>query len=582
MNDLDQLKTLLFGAEKQALDSITERVGRREARTVDVAEILPEAIHQSHKSGVDLVESLTEPVGECVQRALHDDPETFSNALYPVMGPAIRKSILATLRNFAQQINAAVEHSISPKGLKWRWQASRAGVPFGQFLLQKTLQYRVEQAYLISRENGLLIGHVHHEASKIKDSDAVSAMFTAIQDFVKESFSPDRSGRLESADMGEFTLWAIHGPHALLVCVIRGVPPKAMRADLSAVLERIHFRYGDAIREYKGDTASVVGVEADLERCLRLEAHRDREERGSNKALWIAALVLLLAVAALSGYRSWTQWQQFDRLQAALESTPGIHVTEIERNGAEFAVRGLRDPLAVTIQEVATAAQVDADRVTAEMQPFQSLQPEIIEARARSRLSPPPTAQLAVSGSTLVISGDAPSIWRQQAEARYSSLAGISSLDTSALNVSDQDAPEAPGDGAAEVPDQDGIAARADRLNSHAFRFASDVVLAAGAGDELRRYAEDLRSLRNDAAAAGYLVDVTLYGSTDASGNDSVNAELARRRADVVKSVFAEYEIPVLHTARLQDQLEPDISTDDPSWRFVRVDLRLRPMPNQQ
>ena len=70
MNDLDQLKTLLFGAEKQALDSITERVGRREARTVDVAEILPEAIHQSHKSGVDLVESLTEPVGECVQLSL--------------------------------------------------------------------------------------------------------------------------------------------------------------------------------------------------------------------------------------------------------------------------------------------------------------------------------------------------------------------------------------------------------------------------------------------------------------------------------------------------------------------------------
>jgi OOP family OmpA-OmpF porin len=574
MNDLDQLKTLLFGAEKQALDSITERVGRREARTADVAEILPEAIHQSHKSGVDLVESLTEPVGECVRRALHDDPETFSNALYPVMGPALRKSIMATLRNFAQQLNAAVEHSVSPKGLKWRWQASRAGIPFGEFLLQKTLQYRVEQAYLISRENGLLIGHVHHEASKIKDSDAVSAMFTAIQDFVKESFSPDRSGRLESADMGEFTLWAIHGPHALLVCVIRGVPPKAMRADLSAILERIHFRYGDAIREYKGDTASVAGVEADLERCLRLEAHRDREKRGSKRLLWIAALVLLLVVVGLSGYRSWTQWQQFDRLRAALASTPGIHITEIERNGAEFAIRGLRDPLAMTVQEVATAAQVDTGLVTAEMQPFQSLQPEIIEARARSLLAPPSTARLAVNGSTLVISGDASSAWRRQVEARHASLAGISSLDISALKVSDQDAPG--------LPDQDGIAARTDTLNKQTFRFASDLVFAAGAEDGLRRYAEDLRSLCNDAAAAGYLVDVTLYGSTDASGGEAANAELARRRADVVANLFAEYEVPVLRTRRLQEQLEPHISTDDPSWRFVRIDLSLRPIPKQQ
>ena len=231
MSDLDELKNLLFGAEKEALDTIAARVESREVRSADVADVLPEAIHQSHRKGGELVESLTEPVGECLQNAFRDDPETYGNALYPVMGPAIRKSIMHALRGFAQQINEAVEHSISPKGLKWRLQASRAGIPFGDFILQKTLLYRVEQAYLISRENGLLMSHVHHEASKIKDSDAVSAMFTAIQDFVKESFSPDRTGRLESADMGDFTLWAVHGPHALLVCVIRGIPPRSLRGD---------------------------------------------------------------------------------------------------------------------------------------------------------------------------------------------------------------------------------------------------------------------------------------------------------------------------------------------------------------
>ena len=137
MNDLDQLKELLFGAEKEALDSIADRVESRDVRTVDVADILPEAIHQSHKRDSELVESLTQPVGECLQRAFRDDPETYGDALYPVMGPAIRKSIMHALRGFTQQINEAVEHSISPKGLRWRWQASRAGVPFGEFLLQK-------------------------------------------------------------------------------------------------------------------------------------------------------------------------------------------------------------------------------------------------------------------------------------------------------------------------------------------------------------------------------------------------------------------------------------------------------------
>ena len=185
MNDLDQLKELLFGAEKEALDSISERVERLDVRTVDVADILPEAIHQSFGKDDELVESLSKPVGECLKREFRDDPQSYGDALYPVMGPAIRKSIMHALRGFSQQINQAVEHSISPKGLKWRWEASRAGVPFGEYVMQKSLRYRVEQAYLISRENGLLVSHVHHQASKIKDSDAVSAMFTAIQDFVK-------------------------------------------------------------------------------------------------------------------------------------------------------------------------------------------------------------------------------------------------------------------------------------------------------------------------------------------------------------------------------------------------------------
>ena len=52
MNDLEQLKELLFGAEKQALDSISERVERREIRTADVI------------VGVHLQGSLQQPVLE--------------------------------------------------------------------------------------------------------------------------------------------------------------------------------------------------------------------------------------------------------------------------------------------------------------------------------------------------------------------------------------------------------------------------------------------------------------------------------------------------------------------------------------
>ncbi|MDH3305020.1 MAG: hypothetical protein OEM50_01055 [Gammaproteobacteria bacterium] len=565
MNDLDQLKELLFGAEKQALDSISERVERREIRTADVADILPEAIHQSHQKDGELVESLTQPVGECLQQALRDEPETYADALYPVMGPAIRKSIMHALRNFSQQINEAVEHSVSPTGLKWRWQASRAGIPFGEYVLQKTMRYRVEQAYLISRENGLLVDHVHHESSKIKDSDAVSAMFTAIQDFVKESFSPDRTGRLESADMGEFTLWAVHGPHALLVCVIRGVPPKSLRADLSAILERIHFRYGDAIREYKGDTSTVPDVEDELERCLRFEARDESTKKREGPPGPVLVLLLLLALAAVFfGVRSWMYSQQQEELEAALNATPGLYVTSIDRDGGHFTVRGLRDPLAMNVADVAESIDIPSDRVSVSMQPFQSLQPEILAERAARMLGKPESVDFRVSGTTLHASGQAPWAWRQQLRSRFNSLVGIDRLDVSGLQGNDRQQ----------------IADRVAGLNQRQFFFGSGVEFLDGDQARLREFATELAGLVDEAREFGYLVSVTAKGSADSVGSAAANAALADRRATVAAQILAASGI----NARILSQPELGFADEPPredvSLRFVQFDLQLEPLPD--
>ena len=429
MNDLDELKSLLFGAEKQTLDSIAERVERRETRAADVADILPEAISSSHRKGGELVDALKEPVGRCLQESFHEQPQFYGDALYPVMGPAIRKSIMHTLRTFAEEINTAMEQSLSAKGIRWRFQAWRAGVPFGEFVLQQTLLFRVEQAYLISRENGLLIAHVHHEVAKIKDSDAVSAMFTAIQDFVKESFSPDRTGRLETADMGEFTLWAVHGPHALLVCVIRGLPPKSLRADLSAILERIHFRYGDAIRNYAGDTGTVEGVEEELTSCLRFEAQQAKAS--GRKRISLPSVILLAAMLALVvgyAFMRWNQVKDYQRFADSLAATPGIYVGELQRDGADMHLRGMRDPLAASVAEVAAAAGIETARVTADLRPFQSLDAAIVLRRATQVLQPPDGVDLSLSGTELVASGPVPLGWRTGLRAELAAMPGIGSL----------------------------------------------------------------------------------------------------------------------------------------------------------
>ena len=580
MSDLEKLKDLLFGAEKQVLDSISERVESRELRSADVADILPEAVRTSHGNGGELVESLREPVGQCLKQEFRDDPQAYGDALYPVMGPAIRKSIMHALRTFTQQINEALEQSLTPQGLSWRIQAWRAGVPFGDFVVQKTLLYRVEQAYLISRENGLLVGHAQHEAARIKDSDAVSAMFTAIQDFVKESFSPDRTGRLESADMGEFTLWAVHGPHALLVCVIRGVPPRSLRTDLSAVLERIHFRYGDAIRTYSGDTASVPDVEEELAACLRLEA---KQQTGTSKKglSWPLLIILIIIVGAIGYFAvtGWLQAQQVAKLDAALTETPGLYVTNIDRNRQKILVRGLRDPLAPTVSAVAAAHGLSDAEIVAEMQAFQSLDPVLLVRRAVNRFGLPDGVSFAVEGSRLIVSGPAPVDWREEVALAYKTLAGIDDVEFTmspekeAVAAPVVDLEQVDEAAAAPVVDQERLDAVVRELNGRAFYFESGTTLTAQSAEALTAYAEQLRAADADLALSGSRLNIIATGFTDQVGTPEANAVLARQRVEAIAAALVELGWDGAIITRSGPGRDTDASQVDPSLRRVDIEL---------
>ena len=340
MNDIDRLKQLLFGNEKKALDAITRRLETPESRTADISDVLPEAVLRSHASDPRLVRALEEPVELCIKNSIRKDPGDFADALFPVIGPAIRKAIADALRSMTQSLNQAIENSLS---VRTRFKAWRAGVPLGQYILQRNLIYCVEQAFLIKRADGLLIEHMHHEDALSRDSDAVSAMFTAIQDFIQDSFEQDSSENLTTAVMGELSLWAVHGPNAVLVCVIRGVPPAGLRTELSEILENIHLGYGDALAAYDGHAGSVAGIELELEKCLLLEQRQAGEPAAARKP--VAALIflaLLLGLLAWWAVSSYADNRRLSDFRAALESTPGIVVNEMRWRGGKVVVRGLR------------------------------------------------------------------------------------------------------------------------------------------------------------------------------------------------------------------------------------------------
>ncbi|MDH3645212.1 MAG: OmpA family protein [Gammaproteobacteria bacterium] len=438
MNDIDKIKDLLFGHEKKALDAITRRLEIPESRTADISDVLPESVLRSH-ADKRLAPALQEPVEQCLKESIRRDPEDFADALFPVIGPAIRKSISEALRSMVQSLNQTIENSMS---LRTRYQAWRAGVPLGQFILQRNILYRVEEVFLIKREDGLLVEHLQHDDVVSTDSDAVSAMFTAIQDFIHDSFSQGENETLTTAVMGELALWAVHGPKAILVCVIRGVAQASLRTQLREILEQIHLRHGEAVASFDGGTR-LSGVTMELDKCLTLERRKDTiATEAARRKLPLPALLLLAAIVLLAGWVIFSRYmdaRQLASFRDALDATPGIVVNDIQRKGGKIVVRGLRDPLSGAPSDIAPGSQIEPAELRLELAPYQSLDTAIVERRARRILQPPPGVGLHLEGNRLRLSGSAPMKWKQRVQTLAVALPGVDFVDTSRMSMSDME-----------------------------------------------------------------------------------------------------------------------------------------------
>src|SRR5271157_5846550 len=111
-----ELRQLILAPEQEALERLHQRVDDPASRTEDVGSVVAEAIQLRRKQGGD--EALSAALAPTIEIALREsvrkDPGTLADALFPVMGPAIRRSILETLRSFLDSFNQIMkERSVS-------------------------------------------------------------------------------------------------------------------------------------------------------------------------------------------------------------------------------------------------------------------------------------------------------------------------------------------------------------------------------------------------------------------------------------------------------------------------------------
>ena len=131
-------------------------------RAEDVSRVLAEAVairSQEDRRADRRAHAVTGGRGHRPLRA--QELEVLVDALFPVMGPAIRKAISST---FAEMLERSTRRSVSvspPRDSRWRIEAWRTGKSFSEVVPLRTLVFRVEQVFLIHRKTGLLLQHVH-------------------------------------------------------------------------------------------------------------------------------------------------------------------------------------------------------------------------------------------------------------------------------------------------------------------------------------------------------------------------------------------------------------------------------------
>ncbi len=521
--ELSELRELILGPERRRARERARRLVAG-ATPEELAELLPKAIALRAGRDRQLARALAPTVERAISESVRRNPREIASAIFPVLGPAIRKAIAETLAGLVASINSKIEDSLSPRGLRWRVEAWRTGVPYAQIVLKHALVYRVEQVFLIHAETGLLLSHAWAPDLAASDPDLISGMLTAIRDFVADSFSPERdAGGLRQFSVGELTVMVEQGPRAMIAAVVRGQAPDTLLTKLQDTVETIHLQFFAPLADFDGDTSPLAGVRPLLEECLATVVATGRERTG-RRAVWLTWAIAALLVILVVGGIAWRSHQRWSRAVAQLRSEPGIVLVRAERSG-RWSFTGLRDPMAADPSTLLATAGVDTAAVEQHWERYLSLQPQLVLARARAALSPPAGVTLALAGDTLRLRGSASLRWFATTARTAGLPPGVAVLDLSRVT------PDIPHELAGRV---------ADVERERILFGVGSAALDSPARAALTRVAAALVRVQTAAAVLGANATIELAGRTDPTGTDATNQTLSRERAETVLAALAE------------------------------------------
>ena len=512
---LDELRHLILEPEQKALRKLQERLDNPKRRAYDISRVLPHALMLCSSQNAALAKELKPQMDTLINASIGKNSKIFIKTLSRMIGPAVRSAISEKI----QSMNQALAHSFSIKGLKWRWEALRTGKSFAEIVMLHSLIFRVEQAFLIHKETGLLLQNVVAQDVVSHDADLVSGMLTAIQDFVKDSFKTSGEDGLETLQVGELSVWIEEGPQVLLAVVIRGQASLELRTVLRDSLESIYLEKAEALETFQGDNATFEEIKPYLEICLQA---RYKSESGQRTIyFWTLFTMLGIAISVWIYFIPWREHQQWTQCLNKLREQPGIVITSTEKHRGTYIINGLRDALAPDPKQLLTKLNSCPEKLSMRWKPYYAMEPGFILKRSKQVLQPPESIDLTYEDGALKAQGSAPHQWIAEARILARAIPGVFQfwgnqvVDTELKQLN-------------QVKQQLEIRTFYFKLNTTAFSTVSD--------NDLAKLLTDVYNILNLSEILNQKIHIQIKGHTDSSGTERRNSNLSLKRAQQIRS----------------------------------------------
>jgi OOP family OmpA-OmpF porin len=511
------LRDLIVGPERRQIDEIQGRLDDPIKRAEEISRALPDAMLLGTARDDRIAKALQPAMDSALKSSVRKNPKALADAIYPILGPGIRKAVSSILMGMIQSLNRVLDTAFSLRGIKWRFEAIRSRRPFAEIVLLNTLVYQVEQIFLIHRGTGLVLQHVSSLDIVSRDPDLVSAMLSAIQDFVNDSFPTETSNSLETLRMGEgLSVMIEQNRDAILAAVIRGTPPVEQREKFRGMLAEIQRKYGAQIESFEGDSGPFIVLKNSLEEGLD---HRLRTDAKRTSPLFWVVCILVLAALGYLVHRPIHNNRLWKGFVQEVKNRPGIVITDFGREDGRYYITGLKDPLVTETDEIQAAYPFETPALTMNWIPYDSPDPAFILKRAVKILAPPETVRLSLSGNCLGAIGSASHEWVEFFWHRAETIAGVD-----AINM-------------AELVDADAadLDRASKRLSDVKIRFPKESYTPfAGQEEALDLAGAMIEEIQMLSGRLGTPVRIVLFGHTDPSGTEFYNRRLARDRADAI------------------------------------------------